>query len=143
MSAPRLHVAPPPAFRLEARPSRIDGTGCFALEAIAARRKLGELEGELVSIRTARRRARHLARIAIVELDDRIALDATDSRAPLRFVNHGCRPNAFLRVANRRAEFWSLRPIAAGEELTADYGETHHGGTLACRCGAPGCRGFL
>ena len=28
-------------------------------------------------------------------------------------------------------------------ELTADYGETHHAGTLRCRCGAPNCRGAL
>jgi SET domain-containing protein len=36
-----------------------------------------------------------------------------------------------------------MRAIAAGEELTADYGETHHAGTLRCQCGAANCRGAL
>ena len=30
-----------------------------------------------------------------------------------------------------------------GEEITVDYGETHHEGRLTCRCGAPGCVGHL
>ena len=33
--------------------------------------------------------------------------------------------------------------IATGEEITANYGETHHEGQLKCRCGAPGCIGWL
>ena len=30
-----------------------------------------------------------------------------------------------------------------GEEITVNYGETHHEGRLACRCGAPNCVGRL
>ncbi|HPP84032.1 MAG TPA: SET domain-containing protein-lysine N-methyltransferase, partial [Rubrivivax sp.] len=44
---------------------------------------------------------------------------------------------------NGRVEFYALRAIEPGEEITVDYGETHHEGRLACRCGAPGCRGAL
>jgi hypothetical protein len=33
--------------------------------------------------------------------------------------------------------------IVRGDEITVNYGETHHEGTLACRCGAPGCVGWL
>jgi hypothetical protein len=36
-----------------------------------------------------------------------------------------------------------LRNIAIDEEITVDYGETHHEGKLACQCGAPGCKGRL
>jgi len=61
----------------------------------------------------------------------------------MRFTNHSCRPNARLSIENGRVEFFSLRVIAPGEELTVDYGETHHDGKLACRCGAEGCRGAL
>jgi uncharacterized protein len=42
-----------------------------------------------------------------------------------------------------RVEFYALRAIATGEEITVDYGETHHAGKLACRCGVPGSRGTL
>jgi uncharacterized protein len=48
-----------------------------------------------------------------------------------------------MRVAYDRVEFYSLRKIMAGEELTCDYGPTHHDGKLKCRCGAINCRGFL
>lgn len=30
-----------------------------------------------------------------------------------------------------------------GEEITVDDGPTHHAGTLACRCGAANCIGWL
>ena len=42
----------------------------------------------------------------------------------LRFVNHSCGPNTQLKRQQGRVEFYSLRDIAPGEELTADYGET-------------------
>jgi len=37
----------------------------------------------------------------------------------------------------------ALRAIAPGEEITVNYGETHHEGKLRCRCGAPNCIGAL
>jgi SET domain-containing protein len=61
----------------------------------------------------------------------------------MRFTNHSCEPNARLSIDNGRVEFYALRVIATGEELTVDYGETHHAGRLACRCGAASCRGAL
>ncbi|MGN6185636.1 MAG: SET domain-containing protein [Thermoanaerobaculia bacterium] len=127
---------------LEVRPSRIHGKGVFARKRLAARRKIGEFLGELISVREARRRAKHAAVVTIVEFEDGKALDvATDPC--LRYVNHSCRPNTFLRRANRRVELYTLRDIKPGEELTCDYGETHHEGTLPCQCGAEGCRSLL
>jgi SET domain-containing protein len=61
----------------------------------------------------------------------------------MRYTNHSCAPNARLDIRQGRVEFYALRDVATGEELTVDYGETHHEGRLACRCGAPGCRGRL
>ena len=122
--------------------SRIVGRGLFAGTRIRARAKVGEFEGERVSLREARRRARGRDTIAIVELDT-FALDATDSRRGFRFINHSCRPNTFTRITDTRAEFYALRAIAKGEELTVDYEDSHHNGRLPCRCGAPGCRGKI
>jgi uncharacterized protein len=133
----------PQKFAVAVRPSRIDGQGAFAAEAIPARRKIGEIRGEAVSVREARRRARGAARIMIVELSETRAIDASNSTDPLRFTNHSCRPNAVLRIRQGRVEFYAMRDIAAGEELTANYGETHHEGTLRCNCGAAGCVGML
>ncbi len=124
-------------------PSRIDGTGAFAQVAFRARQKLGELDGELITIREARERAKRSTRLHLVELDDRTALDCSGGESALKYVNHSCDPNAFMRIAYGRVEFYARRAIGAGEELTAHYGETHHEGTLACRCAALHCQLFI
>jgi SET domain-containing protein len=48
-----------------------------------------------------------------------------------------------LRIRQGRIEIYAMRAIAQGEEITCNYGETHHEGRLACRCGAPNCVGKL
>jgi len=123
--------------------SRIQGRGLFALSPVAARKKLGELGGELITQREARRRARAADVIMIVEFGDGTALDASRSASGFRYVNHSCEPNTFMRLYRGHVEFYALRRVEAGEELTCDYGETHHAGKLPCRCGSPTCRGRL
>lgn len=130
-------------FLVRVGPSTIDGMGVFAAETIPARRKIGEMRGELISVTEARRRIRGRARIHMVEVSERRAIDATLSDGPLRYINHSCAPNAVLRIRQGRAEFYAIRDIEAGEELTADYGESHHEGRLRCACGAPNCKGRL
>ena len=133
----------PQKFAVQVRASAIDGQGAVAGEAIPGRRKIGESRGESVSVREARRRAKGAARIMIVEVSDRRAIDASASTDPLRFTNHCCSPNAVLRIRQGRVEIYAMRALAAGEEITVNYGETHHEGKLRCRCGAPGCVGRL
>jgi SET domain-containing protein len=133
----------PQKFAVDVKASRIDGQGAFAAEPIPARRKIGEIRGESISVREARRRAQGKARIMIVEVTERRAIDASGSGDPLRFTNHSCRPNAVLRIRQGRVEFYAMRDVAPGEELTVKYGETHHEGRLRCACGAPGCVGRL
>ncbi|WP_457335448.1 SET domain-containing protein [Rhizobacter sp. P5_C2] len=142
---PRLSGIPadPQKFALAVGPSPIDGQGVFAAEAIPARRKIGELRGEPISVAEARRRARGVARIMIVEVSERRAIDASASTDALRFANHSCRPNMVLKLQQGRVAFHALRDIDPGEELTVGYGRSHHLGRLACRCGAPGCAGTL
>lgn len=125
------------------RRSVIDGRGLFAVTPVAARRKLGEMTGVVISQREARRRAKTRQRIAIVELPDGKAVDAAEGGNQFRFANHSCTPNAFVRVCYGRVEIWSKRRIERGEEITCDYGESQHNGKLRCRCGQPGCQGFL
>ncbi|HOY35236.1 MAG TPA: SET domain-containing protein [Piscinibacter sp.] len=135
--------ADPQKFAVDVRTSRIDGRGAFAAEAMPARRKIGEIRGESVSVREARRRAKTMERIMIVEVSHTRAIDASGSTDPLRFTNHSCQPNAVLRIRQGRVEFYAMRDIAPGEEITVNYGETHHEGKLRCRCGAPGCVGAI
>ena len=122
--------------------SRFAGKGLFAGTAIRARAKIGDYEGERIGLAEARRRARGRRIVAIVELD-RFALDAARCKHGFRFINHSCDPNTLIRCTPLRAEFYARRAIRAGEELTCDYGESQHNGTLPCRCGAANCRGFI
>mgnify|MGYP000981082556 CR=1 FL=1 len=144
LAAAPVVVRPPwQKFAVEVRPSTIDGHGVFAAEAIPRRLKIGEIRGESISVAEARIRATRTERVMIVELSSKKAIDFSRSTDPMRFTNHSCRPNARLCIRQGRVEFYALRSIAVGEEVTVDYGETHHEGRLACRCGAAGCRGAL
>lgn len=130
-------------YAVDVKPSAIDGHGVFAAEAIPKRLKIGEIRGESISVAEARIRAMRVERIMIVELSEKKAIDFSMSTDPMRFTNHSCQANARLCIRQGRVEFYAVRDIAPGDEITVDYGESHHEGKLRCRCGAPGCTGFL
>ena len=100
-------------------------------------------KGEIISKRKAREKAKLLQSVSIVELWNGQALDASVIYNELKFINHSCHPNTFMRNLGNHVEFYALQKIKKGEELTCNYGETHHDGKKECRCGAPGCKGFL
>jgi uncharacterized protein len=133
-------------FSLRVGKSRIAGKGAFALQPVPARKKLGNMGGEIISYKEAQKRVKKQPGnvLFMVEFDhEDIALDASINSNALRHINHSCDPNTYMRRAYRKVEFYSKRRIAKGEELTCDYGETHHDGKLPCRCGAANCRGFI
>ena len=122
--------------------SPIEGSGVFASVRIPRRVKIGELSGRIISRREARRRARDGGRIYLVDVSDTHALDCAEGNE-LRFLNHCCASNAYLRIIGGRVEVYARRDIAPGEEITVDYGETPHRGGMTCRCGRPGCRSSI
>lgn len=133
-------------YKVEIKKSKIAGTGAYATQTIPARKKIGNMEGEIISYREAQKRVKQQPGnvLFMVEFDNEdIALDASVKSNELRFINHSCDPNVYMRRAYRKVEYYALRTIKKGEELTCDYGETHHEGTLPCRCGAKNCRGFI
>ncbi|MGA9040879.1 MAG: SET domain-containing protein [Terriglobales bacterium] len=123
--------------------SPIQGKGLFTDSPVHLRKKLGEFTGELITVREARKRVRGAKRIVIVELSATKAIDGSVRGGPFQFVNHSCDPNLFVRIAYGRVEFYAKRNIAAGEELTCDYGDSHHEGKLSCRCESAKCRKFI
>jgi SET domain-containing protein len=133
-------------FPLRVGKSRIAGKGAFTLEPVPARKKLGNMGGEIISYKEAQKRVKKQPGnvLFMVEFDhEDIALDASINSNALRYINHSCDPNTYMRRAYRKVEFYTKRKIEKGEELTCDYGETHHDGKLPCRCGAKNCRGFI
>jgi hypothetical protein len=123
--------------------SRIAGKGAYALQRIPARKKIGDLGGVIITMKEAMKLIKNLKVINLVELDNDLALNASANPNDMRFINHSCGPNTYLRVMKDRVEFYALRDIKKGEELSCDYGETHHEGKLPCKCGAKNCRGFI
>ncbi|MES2848960.1 MAG: SET domain-containing protein-lysine N-methyltransferase [Bacteroidota bacterium] len=130
-------------FSIRNAKSKIHGMGAYADELIPARKKIGSLGGVVISKREADRRSKLNESIAIVELWNGKALDATINSNELRYVNHSCGPNTYMRVINNHVEFYALKNIKKGVELTCNYGLTHHEGTLPCKCGAKNCKGFI
>ena len=130
-------------YAVAVRASAIDGQGVFAAEPIAGWKKIGEIRGESISVAEARIRATRHERVMMVEVSPVRAIDFSRSTDPMRYTNHSCAPNARMSVRQGRVEFYALREIAPGDEITLNYGTTHHQGRLACRCAAPGCAGWL
>lgn len=130
-------------FPLKNKRSKIDGLGAFTRSIIPSGKKIGNLGGEIITVREARKRAAKTKRVAMVEFGDGRALDGSINPNELRYINHSCKPNTYMRVCYGKVEFYAKRDIKKGEELTCDYGPTHHDGKLKCRCGAEGCIGFL
>jgi SET domain-containing protein len=128
---------------MEVKPSRIEGRGLFTKVTLRTRQKIGEYEGELITQREGRKRAKTQKWIAIVEVNNNKAIDGAKQTGGFRFINHSCTPNTFMRVIGERAEFYALRPIKAGTELTLDYGDSHHNGKLPCTCQTPNCRRLI
>lgn len=126
-------------YPVTSAPSAIEGTGVFAAANIPGRAKIGEVTGEIISVRTARKRARALCRMCLIDLSDTLALDCTMGNA-LRHLNHSCQANAYLRIFRNRVEVYARQGIRSGAEITVDYGESPHSGGMKCRCGHKDCR---
>lgn len=55
-----------------------------------------------------------------------------------RYVNHSCRPTCLAPGLDFEL---AVRDIAAGEQVTDDYGTLNLEWSFECRCGEPTCRG--
>ncbi len=130
------------AFRLRYAPSPIHRWGIYASEAIPARRRVIEYTGERIGEREMWRRGqRH--HLYLFSLGPKRAIDGGIGGSGAEFINHCCEPNLRARLSRGRIFLVSLRPIAAGEELTLDYQVGGDSPDLPCRCGAAGCRGSM
>ena len=130
-------------FNVAVSKSKIHGKGLYSVESIPARRKIGSLAGQMISKNEARRKAKLKSSISIVELWNGKALDASVSSNALRYINHSCQPSTYMRTFGNHVEFYALRSIKPKEELTCNYGPTHHDGKRRCNCGADNCKGFI
>ena len=114
------------AHGLAIRKSAINGKGCFANTHFKRLRKIAEYTGERISDLEARRRARNRQVLRICDIDGRFSLDGARGGNGTHYINHSCRPNAFMRTLYGHVLFFALRDIQPGEEITIDYEQTLH-----------------
>jgi hypothetical protein len=124
-------------------PSPIHGMGGFASRALARGERVVEYTGEKIT------KAESLGRCEagnwfIFSLDDEFDLDGNTAGNPARWLNHSCAPNCEAQYLDGRVWITARRDIAAGEEITFNYGYTldeyrEH----PCRCCAPACAGWI
>ena len=127
----------------EVKPSLIHGTGVFARVAITEETRILEYVGERLNKDEswARRKA---GNFFVFTVTDDFDLDGAVDWNPARFINHSCGPNCEARMEDEHIWIYALHSIAAGEELSFNYGydlddyEEH-----PCVCGAPQCIGFM
>jgi hypothetical protein len=152
-SSSSLRRSPRRQLTVSSRRSNIHGRGVYARRDIPEGTPVLEYTGERITkAEAARREKERLARrdrgqdhcVYIFELNARYDLDGRTEGNVARLINHSCAANCRVDVLRGRIWIIARRDIAAGEEVTFDYGFRfsewrHH----ACRCGATRCAGFI
>ena len=134
-------VASPRSFSL--RDSKIHGTGAFASEEIAAGTRIMQYVGERITKAESLRRCEENNEY-IFAIDPDHDLDGNVPWNPARFLNHSCAPNCEASCEEGRIWIVATRKIAAGEELTFNYGyDLEDYRDYPCHCGSYACVGYM
>jgi uncharacterized protein len=130
-------------FGMKLALSKIHRWGVYATEHIPAGRKVIEYTGERISRRETKRRAVSSDFIYLFTLDAYWTIDGSVGGSGAEYINHSCEPNLVARIVKGHILYMSRREILPGEELTVDYHFDKKVEKVACRCGAPNCRGTI
>jgi SET domain-containing protein len=106
--------------------SKVHGLGLFAAEKIAWGKRIIDYAGEVISNKEEKRRSRFYHRIGVTYvfgLDDERSIDGMVGGNESRFINHEkANPTCVPIRLDGKIWIFSYVDIAAGEELTFDYG---------------------
>ena len=124
------------------RSSAIHAAGCYTTTAIRKGRRVAEYTGRRISKELADSRYQDSAITYLFGLGDGTMV--IDGHGMAMFINHSCDANCETSEVRGRVWIKSIRPIAAGEEITYDYCLYDGGDDEAiCNCGANKCRGTM
>ena len=101
------------------------GLGLFATEAIRKRALVVQYTGRHIPTVKAQEIESRRANKYMFELNSRWTLDGSSRRNMARYVNHSCDPNTEAELLRGRMMFRAIKTIAAGDEITIDYGEEY------------------
>ena len=123
--------------------SPIHGLGGFAKAAICQGARIIEYVGERISKSESVRRCEQNDEY-IFTLNNEQDLDGNVAWNPARFLNHSCAPNCEAEMEDDHIWIIAKREIRAGEEITFNYGyDLVDYRDYPCRCGSPGCVGYM
>jgi uncharacterized protein len=123
--------------------SGINGKGCFATVRFPGGKMIAEYTGEKITDAEATRRAQKRRVLRICAINSRWSLDGSRGGNGTHYINHSCQPNSFMKILYGHIQFYALRDIRPGEEITIDYEYTLHSDKKRCYCGALNCRGTI
>ncbi len=109
------------------------GLGLFTRCDIPRGRLVVEYTGRLLPSDAANRKGGRY----LFEVNSRWTIDGSGRQNISRYINHSCRPNCEPRVSGKRVLIYAKRRIAAGEELSYDYGREYFEQYITaggCRC---------
>jgi len=138
---PRRH--PLVKIRVRVGPSCIAGQGLFAAQEIRQGIKIIQYIGEKITHEESERRLA-AGNVYIFGLDERSAINGDTPKNTARFINHACESNCHTEQYGNTIWIVGIREIAAGEELTYNYGyEVNEEPVEPCHCGAHHCCGYI
>lgn len=150
-----------PKKKIVARLSSIHGNGVFADEPIRKGERIVRYKGTLRSHKEVDRlygEQDENGHTFLFTLNDEYVIDANEGGNVARWINHSCDPNCeSVTEENDKGKshkdkvfIEAIRDIAAGEELTYNYGivlEERYTPKLKklweCRCGSKNCTGTM
>ena len=121
------------------RSSAIHAAGCYTTTAIPKGRRVAEYTGPRVTKEEADEAYADSFITYLFGLGNGDIV--IDGHCTSMFINHSCDANCETSEIRGRVYIKSIRPIAAGEEITYDYCLYDGGDDEAhCNCGAATCR---
>ena len=124
------------------RSSAIHAAGCYTTTPVRKGQRVVEYSGPRMSKKDADRIYEDSPVTYLFGLQD--GRTVIDGHSAAMFINHSCDPNCETVEVSGRIWIKSIRPIAAGEEITYDY-HLYDGSEdeALCNCGANSCRGSM
>src|SRR5262245_53881696 len=123
--------------------SGIAGRGLYAIAPLVRDEIVSVKGGHLID-RATLDQNKAVVNAADVQIAENLfiaPLTEDEFESVMMFLNHSCEPNVGVQG---QIVFVAMRDVAAGEELTVDYGTIDDDDeTMACRCGAATCRGTI
>ena len=114
------------------------GLGLFATKPIKRGDHIATYRGRRISTKEAERREARGARYMFT-INRRWSIDGAPRWNLARYINHSCRPNAQAVGRNGGIVIVAARRIAAGEEITYDYGPEYLDLFFKNACCCPAC----